>query len=246
MKIYSRKFNVSMSDVNKYRFLRTSTMFSMLQLVSTDHLDILDLGPDKTLEQGLLWVLIKQRAEISRMPHYNEDILIKTWPTGGRHKLFQRHYSIETLAGEIIVKAGARWSLIKEKARTMITPERYGIVLEGKRTGNEVNLSPNPKSIETAHSTEFKVPFSYIDINCHMNNARYFDVTDDILPAAKEGLMPKLISVRYQAEALEGDVINVNWGFLPDETNSETPNAGRYYITCDSASGNNLKMQMNY
>jgi len=129
MKIYSRKFNVSMSDVNKYRFLRTSTMFSMFQLVSTDHLDILDLGPDKTLEQGLLWVLIKQRAEISRMPHYNEDIVIKTWPTGGRHKLFQRHYSIETLAGEIIVKAGAIWSLIKEKARTMITPERYGIVL---------------------------------------------------------------------------------------------------------------------
>ncbi len=58
--IYSEEFTVTTNDVNKYRFLRTSRMFTILQTVSTNHLDAVDMGPDKTLEHGLLWVLIKQ------------------------------------------------------------------------------------------------------------------------------------------------------------------------------------------
>ncbi len=128
----------------------------------------------------------------------------------------------------------------------MIVPSQYGLDLEGKIRGGEINLSPNPKRIPTSNSSEFKVPFSYVDINGHMNNARYFDLADDLIPAAKEGLMPKNINVRYQVEALEDEVLEVSWGYLPDETKSETSSAGSYYITCDSDSGNHLKMQLQY
>ena len=244
--IFSRNFNIPIIDVNKYMRLRTSRMFSILHLVSTDHLNIAGTGTDVTLGKGLIWVLIKQRAEIKRMPKRDEEIVVKTWPTGGRHKLLHRHYSIETPEGETLINAGAVWSLIDIKTRSMIIPSDYDLMFDSVNTGNEISMRPNPKSIETTHHTEFTVPFSYIDSNRHMNSALCLDLVEDIIPAAKEGLSPKMINIRYQTEALEATVLNISWGHLSDETKSEIPHAGTYYMTCDSASGNHFKIQAEY
>ena len=44
-----------------------------------------------------------------------------------------------------------------------------------------------------------------------MNNTRYFDLAEDIIPAPLEGKRLKTISSRYAAEARLGDVIELQW-----------------------------------
>ena len=44
-----------------------------------------------------------------------------------------------------------------------------------------------------------------------MNNTRYFDLAEDIIPAPLAGKKLKTIVSRYSAEARHGDVIELQW-----------------------------------
>ena len=56
------------------------------------------------------------------------------------------------------------------------------------------------------------MPFSYVDLNGHMNNTRYFDLAEDHIPAAAEGRRLKAVSTEYTAEARFRDALTLRWG----------------------------------
>ena len=116
-------------DVDMYRRIRLSRLFELFQEASIRHTESLGMGRDKTLDKGVLWVLLMQRAEITRMPEYDETIVLKSWPGQTMHLLFPRYYSVETVQGEPLIRAGALWSLMDARTRKVVFPERYGIVI---------------------------------------------------------------------------------------------------------------------
>ena len=97
--IYSESLRLRSKDVDMFRRLRLSRLFELLQEASIRHTEELGMGREKTLDKGILWVLLMQRAEITRMPEYDEDIVLKSWPGRTMHLLFPRYYSLETAAG---------------------------------------------------------------------------------------------------------------------------------------------------
>lgn len=212
MSVYSREMLLRSRDVDMFRRLRTSELFRLLQEASIAHTEELGMGRDKTLDRGLLWVLLLQRAEIARMPEYDERIVLRTWPGKTMHLLFTRYYSMETAAGEHLLSASAMWGLVDQNTRKMIFPEKYGVVVDGVVTGEEIALPSAPRRTECTESRQFTVPYSYVDINGHMNNAHYFDLVEDCIPAAAEGKVLKGIQIEYSNEARFGESFTVNWG----------------------------------
>lgn len=221
MSVYSREMLLRSRDVDMFRRLRTSELFRLLQEASITHTEQLGMGRDKTLDKGLLWILLLQRAEIVRMPEYDENVILKSWPGKTMHLLFPRYYSMETSAGEHLLSASALWGLVDQNTRKMIFPEKYGIVIEGVTTGDEIALPAAPRRQECTDSMIFTVPFSYVDINGHMNNAHYFDLAEDCIPAAAKGEALKSIQVEYSNEARFGESFTVSWG----------ESGGTYFIT---------------
>ena len=179
------------------------------------------MGRDKTLDRGILWVLGLQRAEIVRMPEYDEEIVLKSWPGKTMHVLFPRYYSLETRAGEPLLRASALWTLVDEKTRKMVFPEKAGIVIDGVTTGEEIALPSPPPSMECGESRVFTVPYSYVDINGHMNNCRFFDLAEDVTGAAAAGRTLREIRSEYSSEALLGQELTVRWG----------NRGGRYFVS---------------
>ncbi len=212
MSVYSREMLLRSRDVDMFRRLRTSELFRLLQEASIAHTEELGMGRDKTLDKGLLWVLLLQKAEIERMPEYDERIVLKSWPGKTMHLLFPRYYRMETSAGEHLLSASAIWGLVDQNTRKMIFPEKYGVVIEGVSTGEEISLPVAPRKAECPESRQFTVPYSYVDINGHMNNAHYFDLVEDCIPAAAEGKALKGIQIEYSNEARFGESFRVNWG----------------------------------
>ena len=119
MSVYTEKLKLCSRDVDMFRRLRSSELFKLLQEASIRHTEELGMGRDKTLDRGILWVLLMQRAEIRRMPAYDEEIILKSWPGKTMHLLFPRYYSMETAAGEPLLKASALWSLVDAKTRNV-------------------------------------------------------------------------------------------------------------------------------
>ena len=109
MSILCENLKLRSKDVDMFRRLRSSELFKLLQEAAIRHTEELGMGREKTLDKGILWVVLMQKAEIIRMPVYDEEILLKSWPGKTMHLLFPRYYSLETTEGETLVRASAIW-----------------------------------------------------------------------------------------------------------------------------------------
>ena len=211
MSVFREELLLRSKDVDMFRRLRTSELFRLLQEASIRHTEQLGMGRDKTLDKGILWVLLMQRAEIVRMPEYDERIVLKSWPGMTMHLLFPCYYSLETASGEPLLKASALWSLVDQKTRKVVFPEKYGVAIEGVVTGEEIAMPGAVAKRDCGCERDFTVPYSFVDLNGHMNNTRYFDLAEDSVGAAAAGRLLRGISVEYQNEALLGEKLHLHW-----------------------------------
>ena len=223
MSIYQKEFRLRNSDVDIHRKLKLSTMFEMFQEASIAHTEQLGAGRARTLDRGLLWVVAMQYARINRTPEYDERIVLSSWNGNLMHVLFPRYYRIESEEGETLVEGSALWSLISAETRKPVMPERAGIEIPGTVTGTEPPLPAIIRQADLTDRTDFSVPYSYVDMNGHMNNTRYFDLVQDVLFPRTNGNIPRHINIEYAREARLGDRIAV--------CTSET-GTGYYVVGC--------------
>ena len=218
-----------------YRTLRTSRLFEFMQEAAIHHTEQLGAGRALTLDKGILWVVTMQQARIERMPEYDEAIILESWPGKTMHVLFPRYFRMLDSSGRCLVTASAVWTLVDNASRKLVFPESCGVSIEGVVTGNEPPL-PSPVSRqETDRRYIFHVPFSYVDLNGHMNNTRHYDLAEDLCPAAARGDTPALISAEYSGELRLSDRVTVGWRENGDE-----------YYFCGSAEKDAFRIRMDY
>ena len=235
MKVYEEQYRLKSKDVDLYRRLRSSRLFEMLQEASIRHTELLGMGREKTLDRGILWIVGLQRAEIRRMPEYDEEIVLRSWPGRTMRLFFPRYYSLETASGEELVKASALWSLVDQNTRKLVFPDAWGVVIDGQEQGHELDASSPPRRLPMTEESLFTVPFSYVDLNGHMNNTRYFDLAEDRIPAAREGRRLVRVQTEYVSEARLGDTLRLQWG----------EQEGQYYLE-GTAQRCVFRMRMDY
>lgn len=235
MSVFSAQLRLRNKDVNMHRQLRTSTLFELMQEASIRHTEELGMGREMTLDRGLLWVVTHQQAEIGRMPEYDERITLESWPGKTLHLLFPRYYRVLDEGGNVLLRASALWALVDQNTRRMVFPDRYGVEIEGVVTGNEIDIPSTPRRAGEGAVHDFTVPFSYVDLNGHMNNTRYFDLAEDRIPAAAEGRSLRRVAVEYANEARLGDTLRI--------TTEQT--GGTYFISGDTEK-KTFRMMMAY
>ena len=200
MEIYTLPYSIRSRDVNMFQHLRPSQLFELLQEAATDHSGLLGAGVEVIRRQNLMWVLARQNVEIIRMPRYGEETTIETWPGKTVHSLYPRFYRLLGAQGETIVNSSSIWLLADMSERSLVPSSQSGIAFSFEKRGLEIPLPSPPRSFFTDQHASFTVPFSYVDMNGHMNNTRYFDLADNLSPFAAAGRDPVRILVEYSAE----------------------------------------------
>ena len=213
MSSYQKELRLRSSDVDLHRRLRLSTLFALLQEAAIAHTEQLGMGRAMTLDRGALWIVTLQSAQIRRMPEYDEEIVLRSWPGQTMHVLFPRYCAVDTACGEPLIRASALWTLIDGDTRKLVFPERLGVEIQGvSRPEDEIPLPSAPRPIPTTQHREFTVPYSYVDLNGHMNNTRYFDLAEDCISAAAEGRPLRAVSTEFKQEARLGETLSLAWG----------------------------------
>ena len=212
MSVYERDFSVRACDVDPRRRLRLSSLCTMLQEAAIAHTEQLGAGREKTLDRGLLWVITLQEIRIARLPEYGERVKLLSWPGDMMHVFFPRYSALRDEAGETLLTASALWALIDRETRKLTFPEETGVAVPGFRTGEEPPMPAAPKALPATESRSFTVPRSYADINGHMNNARYFDLLEDVLPEELLGACPARVRAEFSGEVPEGAELRLTLG----------------------------------
>ena len=212
MSVFTTEFEILASDVDMHRRLRLSKLFTMIQEISIAHTKALGMGRDKTLDRGFLWVVTMQRIDVKRLPVYDEKVQLSTWPGRTMHVMFPRYYRMTDEQGETLLEGSGFWMLINEKTRSMVFPSKEGIVIPETNTGLEPALPSAPKSIAISAETPYTVPYSAIDINGHMNNARYLDVAENVMPEALRARRIGRVTAEYAAEIRPEETVSLETG----------------------------------
>ena len=207
MAIYRQDFQVLSSDVDLQRQMRLSTLFTKLQEAAIAHTIDLGVPREKTLDKGLLWAVTQYRAIIHRLPEYDEKVTLLSWPGRTMHLYFPRYFRIVDPKGLVLFEAVSLWVLIDSKTRGIVFPESHDIYIKEIVTGNELPMPGRIRREEVSSRKDFRVPYSYVDLNGHMNNARYYDLAVDLMPAALRGRKLRELSSEYIGESTAGRYI---------------------------------------
>ena len=226
--IYRKEFKVLSSDVDMNRQMRLSSLFTRLQEAAIAHTQQLGAGREKTLDRGLLWIVTQQAVSAARLPVYDDTLILESWPGKTMHLYFPRYWRILDDRGECLMEASSLWALMDQHRRSLAFPEEYGISLPDMSEGRPSALPRRIKAQQAPAAGEFTVPFSYVDLNGHMNNARYFDLLADHLPEELRTDQIREIRTEYTGEAHLHDHLTLHslagedtW-YFSGETNERT------------------------
>lgn len=175
------EYTVRSSDVDMYRRLKSSSLLRMFQEVSISDTEKSGYGRESTLDKGALWALTRTSIKIERLPEYDEKIFIETHPGKTLKFIFPRYCSVHDKNDNTIVRATSLWVLMDEKSRKLLDPMKLGIIIDGDSQPGDLPI-PNELNLEAHYKSGIRrVHFTDIDLNGHVNNAKYVDWAADLL-----------------------------------------------------------------
>lgn len=177
---YKEKFSVKFHEGDFKGNVKLFTIVDYIQQVAEGHAQILGVDFKSMMDHGLFWVVSRIEITMERYPKVGEDITVETY-LGGREKVFmKRRFKIEDKDGQVIGRALIYYLILDTKTRFPQKPSVCPVDIDinvGNVIDNKLNKIKMPgEAIETIKRELY---YNDIDINNHVNNARYISFIED-------------------------------------------------------------------
>ena len=215
--LYVQNYEVTDIAVNRYGRMKTSMILFLAQEIAGQHCNLLSVDYATLAAKRMFWAVTRHRVQITRLPVRGETIRIETWPMPTTRVAYPRSVVAYDAQGNECFRSISLWVLMDLEKRSMILPGKSGIEVIGTLRGTELD-SPNglvAKVLQNHRSRQ--VCFTDLDRNGHMNNTKYMDWIDDLLPSQfHEQHSPREFTVCYLSESREGQTLDMHWDFLEE------------------------------
>ena len=208
--IYQLTFSVDDLHADRFGRLKSSSILYFVQEAAGRHWQHIE---GETSQQcSLYWVIIRHRVQVTRLPQKGETVRLETWPMPTTRVAYPRSVVAYDEQGNELFRSISLWVLMDPETRAMILPDKSGVLVNGILRGNEL---PSPRSLAPASmgaQVERTVRFTDLDVNGHINNARYLEWLADLLPGSfHQDHIIRDMTLGYLSEALEQDRLLQQW-----------------------------------
>jgi acyl-ACP thioesterase len=225
----TQKHKVTSFEIDNHGFLKLSGLFELLQDNAYNNATLINCGYDVMKNLGIFWILSRIKIRLERVPRWNDEISLTTWPRGFDKLFGVRDFIVRDSEDHPIITATSYWLIIDAKTymprRLSTTPLQFPDIHSTPKALDE----PLSK-LESLHpmKEEFvrKIMISDIDVNHHVNNARYLDFIQDAFHP--DGIrMDRLesIQVNYNGESRIDDQISIRKSGSGEDFSVELLNA---------------------
>lgn len=208
--IYQLSFCVDDLHADRFGRLKSSSILYFVQEAAGRHWQHIE--GETNQHCGLYWVIIRHRVQVTRLPRKGETVRLETWPMPTTRVAYPRSVVAYDEQGSELFRSISLWVLMDPETRAMVLPDKSGVLVKGILRGNEL---PSPRSLAPASlgaQVERTVRFTDLDVNGHMNNARYLDWLADLLPGSfHRDHFIRDMTLGYLSEALEEDRLLQQW-----------------------------------
>lgn len=211
MEVKEDKFRIRTYECGVDGSVKIFSLMQYLQEIAALHAGQLGLGFNRLSEMNGYWVLSNIRIEISRLPGRDDEITLRTWPSGYSRTIATREFVGKDQNGSELFRAGSEWMVLNKKTNRLRNLFRLDLNLP--KTGVKAlpeelkRLEPNGdyREVEVV-----RVPRSSIDLNGHVNNTEYVRWGIDTLSRTfklEENL--RSVQATYLSEVFEGDELDL-------------------------------------
>lgn len=211
--LYSKNYKVEVNHVDFKGNLKLSSLFTYFQDIAGLHAENLGMGRKVLYEEyGVIWVLVRMRADIVKYPKWKDIITVETWPQEPSRIGFDRDFFVKDDEGNILAKAVSTWVVIDLESRKLKKTKSvytgYPPVIEKRAIDCKLGNLKSKGQLEMDYKRT--VRYSDIDINEHLNNTKYLDFIADSFSLEEHNKYSiKSIEISYSNEALPGETITI-------------------------------------
>ena len=211
---YTLSFVPDYLDIDYSYRVKPSFLLNSFQLLSGVHADMIGVGYGRmAAECNAFWVLSRIHVKLERVPMFAEKLNITTWPLPAEGASCMRCYKVEDEKGNVICRAKAMYLILDLTKHTLRTPKSLGDFGPDKyETETYADIALDKILPEPDMSELFSRPvrLSDLDMNMHMNNAKYADLLFDAFSA--DEVKDKYIGdfqINFVSQLREGDNVTV-------------------------------------
>lgn len=214
---YDHKTLIDTRDADALGHCRPSALLGHLQEAATLAAEGRGFGRDILMERyGAFWMLARMWYRLERPVRWGDELHIHTWHRGGKGVSMYRDFDL-FVDGKPVGEAVSVWVLVQAEDRKMLRlsqiPELEGT--EGGCRNKSVLLGKLRLPGEMTLAEHRRMHYSDMDINAHVNNARYADFACDAMGAEglEQGQFIRELQLGYHAECRPGEVIDLLVGW---------------------------------
>lgn len=126
------------------------------------------------------WVLTRLALKMNRYPKWEDDVVVETFPRGGRRIVAWRDFIIKSADGETLGLATSEWMIIDLATRKVAPIPFEALALAGDCPASVLGLEPFTARLKfpggcDGEPLRFRAQHSHIDLNGHVNNVHYIE-----------------------------------------------------------------------
>lgn len=203
------EFTLTPGSFDRYSNITPYAIFDIFQEVASRHADELNAGFNKT-NSKTIWLLLRSKYEILQNITKPIKLKVKTWPLQPKRIDYERDYLVFDEDDNILIKGTSKWCIYDLETMQI---SRTAFTFDGNYLSDR-NYQDSLKKIglfsldELSLAHEFKVTPSYLDLNNHMNNAKYSFVLIDALDLSRNQVI-KSVEFNFLKELLPNDFVSI-------------------------------------
>ncbi len=217
--VWAEDLMIGSGDVD---FTRRATVCSLCRSfleAAWSHAEALGVGFQALAVQNRVWVLSRLLLQIHRAPLWRDRIRLHTWPRPSHGLFALRDFEILDRQDSVLVAGASAWLVLDAASRRPQRLEKTVSVIRHLPPRKAVGRDPEKLPGGSSGDAVFTVPVRYgdIDVNSHVNSARYISWILDVYPLEFHGQHSLAeLEVNYVGETRAGDTVAVHrWEFAP-------------------------------
>jgi len=205
MNFYSKPIEVDIHDVDPNGVARLSSLMRYIQGAAQSQLTDNGRSFEKLRDMKRAFILSRIKLEFTESVYAYDRLSAETFPCDSRGFTFLRCYLLKK--GErTIGRAVSAWALIDTELHSLVRVNDFELGLE-TYSPLDLTLSHIAMPTKLKRLGEYKVVYSDLDQNNHMNNTRYPDMYSNFLPL--DGKRIDKLTISYLNEASRGETLTV-------------------------------------
>jgi len=211
--VLEQKIKIYSYLVGEDMVLTVPSLLSLIQEISSEHVDMCNIGWRKLKSSNLYWMLSKLYIKVERMPQWSENVLLRTWNKLHETITAYRDYEMVDENGNKLLVATSSWIIFDANSGKIKRLNEFdnNLIAPGNKVAIDENAPKIPK-IELIEDCKYnEVLPSDIDVNKHVNNSNYIKWALDTIPNMYKNNFTKLkdVVVNYLGQAKIGELYGI-------------------------------------